>query len=56
MDQKETIILKFENEYEFNSAIEEIYYAYNETSIEEECDCSPDNIKKLLMEYLCDDR
>ena len=51
VNQDETIILKFKDEYEFNNALEEIYYAYK-TAIAKDCDY----ISKLLMEYRCDDR
>jgi len=47
VNQEETIILKFEDEYEFDSVVEEIYYilhdAYNKTSIEE--------VKQMLLQF-----
>jgi hypothetical protein len=47
---KDEIILRFENEYEFDSVVEEIYYifhdAYNKTAIEE--------AKEMLMQFMED--
>lgn len=50
MEENEAIVLKFENEYEFDSVVEEIYYifhnAYNKTAIEE--------AKEMLLQFVED--